>query len=87
VFAAADAEFHQALQAAEKACLALAAKGDFKGLLQQLAALRGPIDRFFDQVMIMDQDPVVRGNRLALLNQAVRLYRLCGDLHLVVGNK
>jgi len=83
----ADAAFRQALQAAAEDCRSLVDQGDYQGLLRRLAELRGPIDRFFDEVLIMDQDPTVRGNRLALLNQALGLYRLCGDLHLVVVNK
>jgi glycyl-tRNA synthetase beta chain len=62
-------------------------QGDFQGVLQQLAGFRRQVDRFFDQVMIMDEDPVVRSNRLAMLKQALKLYRLCGDLRLVVSNK
>ncbi|MBF0627175.1 MAG: glycine--tRNA ligase subunit beta [Magnetococcales bacterium] len=35
--------------------------------LEILATLRAPIDRFFDDLLVMDPDPVVRRNRLALL--------------------
>ncbi len=34
-----------------------------------LAALRAPIDRFFDEVMVMDKDEQLRDNRLKLLNR------------------
>lgn len=42
--------------------------GDFNSALSALADLRAPIDRFFDDVMVMDEDTVVRENRLRLLN-------------------
>jgi len=86
-FQPADMEFHGALQELEQVCLSLAEQGEYSLLLHRLAEFRGQVDRFFDQVLIMDQDPTVRGNRLALLNQALRLYQLCGDLSLVVANK
>lgn len=86
-FLPADAEFHTSVQELEKTCLPLVEQGDFQGVLQQLAGFRRQVDRFFDQVMIMDEDPVVRSNRLAMLKQALKLYGLCGDLRLVVSNK
>ena len=42
---------------------------DFKAVIAALAALRGPIDAFFDDVMVMDEDLAVRENRLRLLNR------------------
>ena len=42
---------------------------DFKAVIVALAALRGPIDAFFDDVMVMDEDLAVRENRLRLLNR------------------
>ncbi len=41
--------------------------GDYTGALQSLAGLQQPVDRFFDQVMVMADDPALRRNRLALL--------------------
>lgn len=42
-------------------------KGDYVTALQMLAALKAPIDAFFDQVMVNDENEVLRRNRLALL--------------------
>ena len=42
---------------------------DFDALIAALAALRGPIDRFFDDVLVMDDDQALRENRLKLLNR------------------
>lgn len=43
------------------------AAGDYAAALGVLAALKEPVDRFFDKVLVMDEDPAVRANRLALL--------------------
>lgn len=40
---------------------------DYDAILARLAGLREPVDAYFDQVMVMDDDPALRGNRLATL--------------------
>ena len=59
--------------------------GDYTASLQTLAALRGPVDAFFDRVMVNAEDPALRANRLALLsglhaamNRVADLSRLAG---------
>ena len=42
---------------------------DYPAAFAALAALRAPIDRFFDEVMVMDKDEQLRDNRLKLLNR------------------
>ena len=42
---------------------------DYAELLTQLAALQPAIDTFFDDVLVMAEEPALRANRLALLNQ------------------
>jgi glycyl-tRNA synthetase beta chain len=42
-------------------------RGDYTASLQALAALRVPVDAFFDGVMVNAEDPALRNNRLALL--------------------
>jgi glycyl-tRNA synthetase beta chain len=42
-------------------------RGDYTGSLQALAALKQPVDAFFDGVMVNAEDPALRNNRLALL--------------------
>ena len=51
----------------------LAAK-DYASTIAALAALRAPIDRFFDEVLVMDEDASVRDNRLRLLNRFERVF-------------
>ena len=41
--------------------------GDYTASLQTLAGLRGPVDMFFDDVMVNAEDPQLRANRLGLL--------------------
>ena len=52
---------------------ALAAK-DFTSVIAALAALREPIDAFFSDVMVMDEDQALRENRLRLLNRFERVF-------------
>jgi len=42
---------------------------DYTGSLKALAALKGPVDAFFDDVMVNAEDPALRANRLALLGR------------------
>jgi glycyl-tRNA synthetase beta chain len=44
------------------------ARGDFTGTLKTLAQLRDDVDAFFNDVMVMAEDPALRNNRLALLS-------------------
>ena len=43
------------------------AAGDYTASLQTLAALRTPVDAFFEQVMVNAEDPALKANRLGLL--------------------
>jgi len=43
------------------------ARGDYTASLQSLAALKAPVDSFFDAVMVNAEDPALRANRLGLL--------------------
>jgi len=44
-----------------------------------VADLRKSVDRFFDDVLVMTEDPSLRRNRLALLNQIAQLFALLAD--------
>jgi glycyl-tRNA synthetase beta chain len=54
--------------------------GDYTGSLQALAALKTPVDAFFDSVMVNADDPALKANRLALLNQLHRTMNRVADL-------
>ena len=48
--------------------------------LEYLATLKDPIDRFFDEALIMDPDETVRANRLRLLNCFVQVFADVADI-------
>ena len=56
------------------------AVGDYTASLQVLAALKAPVDAFFDSVMVNTDDPALKANRLALLNQLHRTMNRVADL-------
>jgi glycyl-tRNA synthetase beta chain len=53
---------------------------DFTGALSLMAQARDSVDRFFDQVMVMADDPAVRNNRLTLLSQLHGLMNRVADI-------
>jgi glycyl-tRNA synthetase beta chain len=63
----AERALYDALVSAEATVRPLLDERDYTRSLQALAALRAPVDRFFDDVMVMAEDAAVRSNRLALL--------------------
>src|SRR5690606_12528648 len=54
--------------------------GDFSASLATLAGSRGAVDDFFNDVMVMAEDPAVRRNRLALLNKLHRSMNQVADI-------
>ena len=58
----------------------LCAAGDFAGALLALATVKPAVDRFFDDVLVMADDPAVRGNRLALLRGVARTMNRVADI-------
>ncbi|MGB0513467.1 MAG: glycine--tRNA ligase subunit beta, partial [Wenzhouxiangellaceae bacterium] len=65
---------------AEAALEQLLGARDYPAALKQLAALRPALDRFFDDVMVMVDDDVLRRNRLALLHRLRRLFLGIADV-------
>ena len=58
----------------------LIAQGDYTAVLDKLANLRAPVDSFFDNVMVNAEDPVLRQNRLAILNTLQGLFLQVADI-------
>ncbi|MGA8148115.1 MAG: glycine--tRNA ligase subunit beta [Gallionellaceae bacterium] len=76
----AEQALHQALlQIAPQADAAFGA-GDYTASLQALAALKGPVDAFFDNVMVNVEDAALRANRLALLAQLQQAMNRVADI-------
>ena len=55
-------------------------EGDYTASLRVLAALKAPVDAFFDTVMVNAENPAVRSNRLALLEQLRKAMNRVADL-------
>lgn len=54
-------------------------KRDYPAVCRTLAKLRGPVDAFFNQVLVMAEDEKVRRNRLALLLKISRTFLQMAD--------
>jgi glycyl-tRNA synthetase beta chain len=65
--AGAEHDLWLAFQKLDPAVAADCGRGDFSAALQALATAKPAVDRFFDDVMVMADDPAIRANRLALL--------------------
>ncbi|MGB2078849.1 MAG: DALR anticodon-binding domain-containing protein, partial [Vibrio sp.] len=59
------------------------AQGEYQAALSQLAALRTPVDAFFDNVMVMSDDEALKKNRLTLLSQLRDLFLKTADISLL----
>jgi len=76
----AEANLHQALESITPSLNTAYEKRQFVELLKALVALSEPIDQFFADVMVMDPNPELRDNRLALLQQLHQKMNLVADL-------
>jgi glycyl-tRNA synthetase beta chain len=76
----AEQALHEALKAVAPKSEAAFAGGDYAGSLQALAALKTPVDSFFDQVMVNAEDAALRANRLGLLAQLHAAMNRVADL-------
>ncbi len=65
----------------------LFAENNYCDALQSLASLRDPIDKFFDEVMVMTDDESIKMNRLALLNSVNNLFLETADISKLQGIK
>ena len=71
----AERALHERLEALRPEIESRLERRDYAEAMRLTATLREPLDAFFDAVMVMDEDPRLRANRLALLGE---LERLCG---------
>jgi glycyl-tRNA synthetase beta chain len=77
---AAEKDLFAAMQSIVPQADALFAAKDYTASLQALAALRAPVDAFFDGVMVNADDPALKANRLALLQQLHSAMNRVADL-------
>ena len=83
--AAAERELFEAMGQRREAVAAAQARRDYAGALALLAQLRPAVDAFFDQVMVMAEEPKLRANRLALLTRMRELFAGIADLSRLPG--
>ncbi len=76
----AEQALHQALARIAPEAEAAYDAGDYAASLQALAALREPVDAFFDNVMVNVEDEKLRANRLALLAQLHQAMNRVADI-------
>ncbi|MGH6716399.1 MAG: glycine--tRNA ligase subunit beta [Bradyrhizobium sp.] len=75
----------KAIDQAKADASAAVAKEDFAAAMSAMAKLRPAVDAFFDKVMVNDNDPAVRENRLKLLNQIRSATRAVADFSRIGG--
>ena len=83
--APAERQLFDALHERREDVSAATARKDYARSLTLLAQLRPAVDAFFDQVMVMDENPKLRANRLALLAQMRELFAGIADLSRLPG--
>ena len=76
----AERALHAALRDMSPQSEAAFVRRDYTAALKALAALKTPVDAFFDSVMVNADDPKLRANRLALLAQLHRAMNRVADL-------
>lgn len=80
---AAEKALGSAVAAAEGEVAPLARARDYRSALARLAALRAPVDAFFEEVLVNADDSAVRANRYALLAKLRGLFLGVADISLL----
>ncbi len=83
--APAEQALHAALAARRSAVQRSLGEGDYGAAFAELALLRPEVDAFFEDVLVNDPDPQLRGNRLALLGELHALISGIADLSRLPG--
>ncbi len=80
-----EGELYQAFQAVKNSIETRIAEGAWLDALTEIATLRAAVDTFFDNVMVMAEDPRVKTNRLALLTAIARMIGKIADFSKITG--
>jgi glycyl-tRNA synthetase beta chain len=75
----AEMSLHQQLSKTEENVRERLLTSNYRDALEAMAELKGPIDAFFDSVLVMDPDADIRRNRLALLTRIRDLFGQVAD--------
>ena len=81
----AEKALHAAVNQVEKEAAEAIQKQDFSAAIKALASLRAPIDSFFEEVLVNDENDSIRANRLALLNRIRQATGQVADFSKIAG--
>ena len=80
----AEKELYAVVKKLDTEIIPLTVRYDYAGALNILSELNAPVNKFFDDVMVMDKDEAVKNNRLSLLCLVKDLVNCVGDLSKLV---
>ena len=80
----AEKELYAVVKKLDTEIIPLTVRYDYAGALDILSELNAPVNKFFDDVMVMDKDEAVKNNRLSLLCLVKDLVNCVGDLSKLV---
>jgi glycyl-tRNA synthetase beta chain len=81
----AERELFEALEIVRGAATEAIAREDFAAAMEAMARLRGPVDIFFDAILVNAEDPALRENRLNLLNAIRATMHSVADFSRIAG--
>jgi glycyl-tRNA synthetase beta chain len=74
-----EKELFSSLVSARRGAGEKISKRDYKGALDVMKGLKEPVDRFFDNVMVMDKNEDLKRNRLSMLREIRELFFTIAD--------
>ncbi len=80
----AEGELHKAVTELNNEMLLATVQFNYAAVLQTACKLVVPVNKFFDDVMVMDNDEQIKNNRLALLSAVKDITHAVGDLSCIV---
>ena len=80
----AEKELYAVVKRLDTEIIPLTVRYDYAGALNILSGLNAPVNKFFDDVMVMDKDEAVKNNRMSLLCLVKDLVNCVGDLSKLV---
>jgi glycyl-tRNA synthetase beta chain len=81
----AESALYEAILTVKLSAETRVAAGAWLDALTEIATLRGPVDLFFERVMVMAENERVRANRLALLTVIARMFGRIADFSRIAG--
>ena len=79
-----EKELYAVVKKLDTEIIPLTVRYDYAGALNILSELNAPVNKFFDDVMVMDKEEAVKNNRLSLLCLVKDLVNCVGDLSKLV---